>query len=383
MSDASTKRARAGFFIGWIPTWALTALILTIRGLPLTGAVLVTLPLTGIYALVCGSSFYMAKALPLKKSHLLQVLSSLFSASLAASGFWVLTAWALSAALPHELGPKLRNELVVIFGLGNAYFVLSLVFHYLILTMEAHREAERRAAEEAVNTREAELRALRAQINPHFLFNSLNSIAALTAMDPDEARRMCLLLSGFLRETMNMGDEKDVPLKRELELIESFLEIEEVRFGERLKVEKEIEKEVLTLRVPPLIFQPLVENAVKHGVASTTEAGVLSLAVKKKGDRIELSLQNPYDPHGNRSRGTGRGLPITAQRLEAFYRGQAQIKVEKGDGTFKVTVSIPVREARDKAKVNGEVNAKVNAKVNAEVNAEVNAKVNATRDHEP
>jgi len=244
---------------------------------------------------------------------------------------------------------QLRHQLVVIFGLGNAYFVLSLVFHYLILTMQAHREAERRAAEEEVNTREAELRALRAQINPHFLFNSLNSIAALTAMDPGEARRMCLLLSSFLRETMSMGDEKQVPLKRELELIESFLEIEEVRFGDRLKVDKEIDKDCLTLEVPPLILQPLVENAVKHGVANTPGKGVISLVAKKKRGRIELSLKNPYDPHGNRSRGTGRGLAITAQRLEAFFRGQARIDVLRGDTTFTVDVSIPVQEARDNA----------------------------------
>src|SRR4029079_2516584 len=149
---------------------------------------------------------------------------------------------------------------------GFLLYLLAMAVSYLAAAFEVSRDAERRGLELQVLAREAELRALRAQLDPHFLFNSLQSISALTTADPPAARRMCLLLADFLRDTLAVGSQARIPLRSELLLAQRFLEIEQVRFGERLRVDIEPEQ-AGDIAVPPLILQPLVENAVRHGIA--------------------------------------------------------------------------------------------------------------------
>jgi two-component system, LytTR family, sensor histidine kinase AlgZ len=129
-------------------------------------------------------------------------------------------------------------------------------------------------------TRDAELRALKAQVNPHFLFNSLNSISALTSSDAAKAREMCILLGEFLRRTLGLGEKSAIPLEEEMSLIRAFLSVEKIRFGERLRMEMTVPKECLDFSVPPLLLQPLVENGVGHGIANLVEGGSIRLDVK-------------------------------------------------------------------------------------------------------
>ena len=158
-------------------------------------------------------------------------------------------------------------------------FLLSLAVHYVLLAFEAAREAERRQLELEILAREAELRALRAQIDPHFLYNSLNSISALTGSDAPGARRMCLLLADFLRNTLEVSARQRIPLAEELALAERYLSIEQVRFGSRLRIERRVDETAPACLVPPLLLQPLVENAVTHGIARLLEGGVIRLDV--------------------------------------------------------------------------------------------------------
>src|SRR5262249_40432912 len=154
-----------------------------------------------------------------------------------------------------------------------------LTVHYLLLAFEFARQAERRQLQLEVLSRDAELRALRAQLDPHFLYNSLNSISALTAVDPAGARRMCVLLADFLRGTLAMSTRDRIPLEDELALTDRFLNIEQVRFGARLQVERQVDDAAARCRVPPLFLQPLVENAVTHGIAGLIDGGVIRLRV--------------------------------------------------------------------------------------------------------
>jgi two-component system, LytTR family, sensor histidine kinase AlgZ len=188
---------------------------------------------------------------------------------------------------------------------------------------------------------EAELRALRSQITPHFLFNSLNSINALTSSDPPGARRMCLLLSDFLRGTLQVSSHERIPLAQELLLIDQFLAIEQVRFGERLLVERAIDDDAFRRLLPPLLLQPLVENAVTHGISNMLEGGTVRITARGEGNRLIVAIENPRDPEARRRAGAGMGLANVRRRLEAAYGRDATVNVEAAPDRFRVELSLP------------------------------------------
>jgi LytS/YehU family sensor histidine kinase len=275
--------------------------------------------------------------MPLRGSRLTQVLTSLLGSSVLTGGLWAALAYALANIFPDS---GLMEHLGVLFGMGVGYFVLSLVFHYLILAMEETRRIEDLEKEARVLAREAELRALKFQINPHFLFNSLNAIAALTSTSPEQARRMCQLLSSFLRDSLKLSDKRSIPLKEELGLIRNYLDIELVRFADRLGIEEHVDESCLDEPIPPLLLQPLVENAVKHGISTLEEGGTIDLSVTKDPD-LAISVQNPLDPATGSASGTGRGLAIVEERLGAFYGKHARMVVHRRQDSFQVVLEIP------------------------------------------
>src|SRR5262249_19044525 len=154
---------------------------------------------------------------------------------------------------------------------------------------------ERRILETQVTAREAELRALRAQLNPHFLFNSLNSINALVGADPEGARRMCAGLGDFLRRTLALGARASVTRDEDLALVRRYLGREQVRFGERLQVEESVTGEARECRVPPLLLQPLVENAIKHGIQDRLDGGTIRVEARRDGALLRVVVENPVD----------------------------------------------------------------------------------------
>ena len=160
---------------------------------------------------------------------------------------------------------------------------------------EEAREASVRAAEARSLARDAELHALRMQINPHFLFNSLHSIAALTTVDSARAREMCIKLSDFLRSSLGLGQREIIPLSEELALARSYLEVEQVRFGARLQFTEDIQESCQDCAVPVLLLQPLVENAVKHGIAGLVEGGAVRLSVERLGGSVHVAVENGFD----------------------------------------------------------------------------------------
>jgi two-component system, LytTR family, sensor histidine kinase AlgZ len=214
-------------------------------------------------------------------------------------------------------------------------------FFYVLIAFEASRAAEARALETSILARDAELRALKAQVNPHFLFNSLNSISALTSIDPARAREMCILLGDFLRMTLGLGEKAAVPLREELELLKRFLAIEKVRFGARLQVDEQIDPQAESCLVPPLILQPLVENAIVHGIANLTQGGTVRLKVLCNEGWLQISIENSFDPEAARSRKGGLGLSNVRQRVEARYPKQGSVRAEAEEDSFRVYISIP------------------------------------------
>jgi signal transduction histidine kinase len=210
---------------------------------------------------------------------------------------------------------------------------------------DREREREQRQAQLEVLTREAELTAIKAQLQPHFLFNALNSILALVEHDPAEAKRMLARLSSLLHSVFDRLDEPLVPLDRELETIREYLEIERIRFGERLTFSIEAERSARQAWIPPFLLQPIVENAVKHGIEPFSQPGAVRITGQLEGRRLRLSVAdtgpgvNGGDPVRH-----GRGLALTRQRLQSVYGANAAtLRNERGCDGFTVILDLPVQ----------------------------------------
>jgi LytS/YehU family sensor histidine kinase len=197
--------------------------------------------------------------------------------------------------------------------------------------------------EARILARDSELKALKAQVNPHFLFNSLHSISALTATDPRKAREMCIMLAEFLRATLGLGEKTAIPLRDEISLTRSFLSVEKVRFGDRLNLDERIEPEALDYLVPPLLLQPLLENAVAHGVSNLTEGGWIRLQISRGTGAGSLAIQveNNFDPEMPPRRRNGTGLRNVRQRLETRYGEQATFASWTEGDRFRVAMEFP------------------------------------------
>ncbi|HKV05853.1 MAG TPA: histidine kinase [Candidatus Acidoferrales bacterium] len=336
------------YLLGWIPLEGMLVYLLAVPGgLSWTEAVTVAIPLCLIYAFVCLSAWYPCMATPLESSGLPRLLGTHIAAALLASGLWVAAAKVLAAMLAglvsfHGLDARLTKNFPLLFGTGILFYLLAVGLHYVLISVQASREAEARVMQARVLARDAELRALKAQVNPHFLFNSLNSISALTASDAAKAREMCILLGDFLRRTLGLGEKPAIPLEEELSLIHAFLAVEKIRFGARLQMEEAIDKDALDAQVPPLLLQPLVENAVSHGIANLVEGGWIKLAAERRDGNLSIVVENLFDPEAPRRRRNGVGLANVRQRLDARYGNRASFATSAEGGCFRVAISLPI-----------------------------------------
>ncbi len=188
------------------------------------------------------------------------------------------------------------------------------------------RQAEVARWQMETNLKEAELRALKSQLNPHFIFNSLNGIRALIDEDPERAQRMVTHLAGLLRESLQAHKQALVPLKQELASVRNYLELESIRLEERLRYRIDAEPEVMEEPVPIMLLQMLVENGVKHGVANLPGGGEIRLSARRRGEHLELRVTNSGQLQDNRN-GTGVGTPNVLQRLALHYGERARFSL--------------------------------------------------------
>ncbi|WP_428330168.1 sensor histidine kinase [Mucilaginibacter sp.] len=204
------------------------------------------------------------------------------------------------------------------------------------------KENEKRKAEAEQLARDAELYNLRQQLQPHFLFNSLNSINALIGFKPDEARRMIHQLSDFLRGTLKKDDQQQVSLNDELQHLNLYLDIEKVRFGHRLQTEVSCDEKSCEAILPSMLLQPIVENAIKFGLYDTTEDVVVSIRAEMEGSYLILMVQNPYDPQTSRpKKGTGFGLRGVQRRLYLLFARNDLMETHANDNIFTTIIKVP------------------------------------------
>ena len=347
----SDRRRLIAYILVWELLGGLLALLLVLTGgYSWVEALAMAIPLTAFHSFVCLGAFWVCQAAPLRLNALLRAGGTQLAAALLSSSLLLLASRAWAAALERsELLPGMierqQRAAPLLFGMAVLLYLLAAAGHYIAGALEASRRAETEALHFQILSREAELRALRAQIHPHFLFNSLNSINALVTADPQEARRVCILLGDFLRRSLTLGTRDRVAFSDELTLAEELLSIEKVRFGSRLRFETQVEEPARAWPVPPLVLQPLVENAVTHGIAQCLDGGTIRLEARPRGDRLFVAIDNPRDAEAPRRKGTGIGLDNVRRRLEALYGREAILRHRANGDSFRVELEIPAATA--------------------------------------
>jgi sensor histidine kinase YesM len=271
-------------------------------------------------------------------------------------------AYLLLRALVATWQSKLGGRPVAFFDVFEPLLVKtlphSLLVYWAIVSLqhvaafqERARERERRAAELEQRLTAARLQALQMQLNPHFLFNTLNAISSLMHQDVEAADRMLVRLSELLRRALDTRDRQEVPLREELAFLERYLEIEQTRFGARLTVQRSIDPRVLDAMVPNLVLQPLVENAIKHGIERQRKPGTIELGATESGGEVVLRVRDngpglAAEAARPNSKGHGIGVGNTRRRLEQLYgrRQELLMRDAEGGGT-EVIVRLPYRAA--------------------------------------
>ena len=235
----------------------------------------------------------------------------------------------------------LEDSLVWRSGLGVMYYAITILIYYLIIYYDDLANKNKQRAQLETMLKSSELEMLKYQINPHFIFNSLNSISSLTIISPERAREVIVKLSDFLRYSLGKDNHQMTTVKEELDNILLYLDIEKVRFGDRLKVETDIDEDSQHLQLPNLILQPLFENAIKHGIYESLEDVTINLNAKRDGDVLRLKVTNHYDPNAVTKKGKGIGLKNVRERLELIYSTPQLLHIEKTDNLFTVQLDIP------------------------------------------
>jgi len=345
--------ARQGRLLLYLLAWSPLALLLAylmvmMGGLGWLEAGTLSLPLALFYALICLTPWYMCLALPLGSAQTFQIVGKHLAAAIAAGLMWIVLAKGLGLAFGHyffaRLNERFSPQLPLLFGIGVLLYLLSVALHYVLFSMESSKEAETREQEALTLARESELKALKAQINPHFLFNSLNSISALATVDGKRARDMCIKLSDFLRTTLKLGEKQRITLADELALARAYLEVEQVRFGARLRVEIDADADCNQCVVPSLLLQPLVENAVKHGIAGLVDGGTIRLEAHCSDGMLRLKICNEFDAESPAASRHGLGLRNVRDRLRALYENRARVDTTATNDHFVVEVELPFIE---------------------------------------
>jgi signal transduction histidine kinase len=247
-----------------------------------------------------------------------------------------------------------RRRATTFYAMDSAAYLALVGIAHAFYFHRRYRERERQAVVLSAHLTEARLRALRNQLQPHFLFNALNGIATLVRRDPPSAHEMLTSLSELLRLALNQSERQEVPLREELEFLDRYLEIQKMRFGDRLSVRKDIDPAVLDQSVPPLVLQPLVENAIRHGIEPSASCGFVRIGARQEDGCVVLTVedngagldflstgQDLHRPQG------GLGLASVRERLDSLYgrRGELLLSKRPHGGTV-AEVRLPLRLAK-------------------------------------
>lgn len=294
--------------------------------------------------------WYPARYIPIEKYSTAKVIIGHGVGAIITTAVWILAGYFLMVGVfgfknnyPAFLYSTLSWRILI----GLLFYSLFVSFYYMIIYYTGFQERTVKEAELKSLVTEAELKSLKFQINPHFIFNSLNSMSALTEIDPVRAKTMIIKLADFLRFILKTNELEKNKLREELANIRLYLDIEHVRFEDKFEYIEEIGEGCSNVEIPTMILQPLFENAIKHAVYETLGKVTLELNCELKDGFLKIVLQNNFDKTAPQKKGAGVGIKNIRERLRLIYRQDSLLDVKDEKGIFKVTLYIPAPDLND------------------------------------
>ncbi len=336
----------------YLATWALVAsvhvVVLTLhQKLPLQWVLIDSLTFTAFYCLLGLAFWYSTKVVTIDRLRWPKVLEHHLFASAFTSVLWLGVSYLFLSevfAVEADYLAFLRNSIVWRGLIGVLFYFLIVSFYYVYIFSENYRRQLIKESKLEMLVKEAELRSLKFQINPHFIFNSLNSINALTMTDPQKAGEMTIKLGDYLRYTLSSSERQKNTMQEELDSLKLYLDIEKVRFGDKLGFTQHVESTCMSKRVPSMIFQPLIENAIKHGVYESLKPVDIKFKCQQNGNFLKITVENNFDPDAVTSNREGIGISNVRNRLQMMYNHVNLLDIEKEEDRFRVNMFIPVEE---------------------------------------
>ena len=296
-----------------------------------------------IYVLLGLSIWYIVRYNVFELKNLGNLIITHFLANLFIIGLWLSVAGLTTSMLIGELKQdEIFSELIPFRIInGFMYYLILSVIYYLMIYYQNFKEKVEREANMEAKLKEAELNTLKAQINTHFIFNSLNSISSLTISNPDVAQEMIVKLSEFFRMTLKKDNLQFALLSEEIKFSRLYFEIEKIRFKEKLQFIIDCKEENSSVKVPHLILQPLLENAIKHGVQESISTVEVELKCKKENQILFLEVSNQFDPESNLE-GHGIGHKNIKERLRLIYNRTDLLETKIIEDRYIAKLKIPV-----------------------------------------
>jgi len=300
-----------------------------------------------IYAIIALSFWYNCKFISLEKENMNKVFINHILASIVSTLIWLGLAYIILIKILTSADSYqnfFRQSILWRSLIGILFYFVMISLYYLIIYYQNFHQKLIRESELKSLVKEAELKTLKFQINPHFIFNSLNSINALIRSSPEKAGKMTVMLGDFLRSTLSKNEGPLIDLTDELKRARLYLNIEKVRFGEKINYFEEVDQKCVEIKVPTMILQPLFENAIKHGVYESIQPVTIKLTCKKQNNYVKLTLENDFDPNSIAKKGEGIGLENIRSRMQKVYNQNSLFVVEKESNLFKAILYIPLVE---------------------------------------
>lgn len=342
----NNKKLLTIYLIAWFSIFLSHIIILSFfLSLNLYSAFIDSIIFNGLYVFLGLSIWYTVNYNSLDIYSVPKVFVNHIASAIISTGLWILIGYYFTKnILPSDkiYSNFLFKSLVWRFIIGLMYYAVLVAIDYVIIYYNNFQEKLLREAELHALIKEAELKSLKYQINPHFIFNSLNSINALILSDSHKAQEMTIKLSSFLRNTLSKNEHQKNKLIDEINYAKLYLDIEKVRFGDKFDFIEEVEPKYKNLEIPSMILQPLFENAIKHGVYESLEKVTIKLKCSCENEYFKITVENNYDPETVPRKGEGIGIKNIQNRLKLIYNQDNLVTVEKLDRLFRINIFIPV-----------------------------------------
>ncbi len=327
----------------WLIVAVINAFVLTLwYDLSIQSSLMESLIFFVLYPLLGASIWFIVKYNTVSENEWHWIILYHFIGATILTAIWMYLGFIIIKIIDSAHLNIMHEELPSRIFFGYIMYTIFVAFFYAINYNMSLKEKIKREVELKALIREAELSALKSQINPHFLFNSLNSISSLTISNPSKAQEMVINLSTFMRYSLQHGEHETVSLSQEIDNIKLYLGIEKIRFGKKLNPVFEMEENCHSALIPNMILQPLYENAIKYGVyEATSPVSIKTTCIRSENGFILITIENEYEPDSVKNRGEGIGLRNIRQRLDLIYGNPELLRITDNKTSFKVELIIP------------------------------------------